>query len=273
MKIALIQQSCGPDKTKNLEKGLRAANEAAGNGADILCFAELGFEPFYPQYPEPDNKLEQAETIPGPTTEAFATMAREKGVAVVLNLFEREGDRTYDTSPVIGSDGELLGKTRMVHITDYARFHERQYYHPGDHGAPVYETEFGTIGVAICYDRHFPEYMRALALGGAEVVFVPQAGTVGEWPEGLYEAELQTAAFQNGYFTALCNRVGEEDRMIFAGESFICNPKGEVIARAGSGTEEILYCDIDLTEVEDSHAKKLFLQDRRPNLYSDWIGK
>ena len=101
----------------------------------------------------------------------------------------------------------------MVHITDYACFHEQGYYTPGDTGAPVYDTRVGRIGVAICYDRHYPEYMRALALAGAELVVVPQAGAVGEWPEGLYEAEMRVAAFQNGYFTALCNRVGKEERL------------------------------------------------------------
>ena len=96
----------------------------------------------------------------------------------------------------------------MVHITDYACFHEQGYYTPGDTGAPVYPTRAGRIGVAICYDRHYPEYMRALAVAGADLVVVPQAGAVGEWPDGLYEAEMRVAAFQNGYHVALCNRVG-----------------------------------------------------------------
>ena len=127
----------------------------------------------------------------------------------------------------------------MVHITDYPCFHEKGYYAPGT-GAPVYETRFGRIGVAICYDRHYPEYMRALALGGAELVVVPQAGAVGEWPDGLYEAEMQVAAFQNGYFVALCNRVGEEECLTFAGESFVCAPDGRLIARAPQLEEHTL---------------------------------
>ena len=102
---------------------------------------------------------------------------------------------------------------------------------------------------------------------------VPQAGSVGEWPDGLYEAELRVAAFQNGYFTALCNRVGLEEQMVFAGESFVCAPDGRVIARAGSGTDEILIADIDLADVEESHARKLFLRDRRPELYIDWFSR
>jgi predicted amidohydrolase len=115
--------------------------------------------------------------------------------------------------------------------------------------------------------------MRALALNGAQIVFIPQAGAVGEWPEGLYEAEMRVAAFQNGYFTALCNRVGEEEKLTFSGESFVCNPAGEILARAQEGTEEILYADINLNDVKNSHAQKLFLRDRRPELYCDWLGK
>ena len=125
--------------------------------------------------------------------------------------------------------------------------------------------------MAICYDRHYPEYMRALALAGAQVVFVPQAGAVGEWPDGLYEAEMRVAAFQNGYFTALCNRVGREERLDFAGESFVCDPAGNVLVRAGSGSEEILTADLDLGEVDRSHARELFLRDRRPELYAEWM--
>lgn len=271
MKIALIQQSCSEDKAQNLARGLKSAREAAQAGANILCFAELGFEPFYPQHQNPEAPSKYAETIPGPITDAFAEIAKEFGVVIVLNLYEKDGDSLYDSSPVIHSDGTILGTTRMVHITDYACFYEQDYYTPGDQGAPVYETPFGKIGVAICYDRHYPEYMRALALAGAEIVFIPQAGSVGEWPDGLYEAEVRTAAFQNGYFTALCNRVGEEPKLTFAGESFVCNPSGEVIAKAGTGAEEILYCDVNLSEVQESHAKKLFLRDRRPELYSDWL--
>ena len=173
---------------------------------------------------------------------------------------------------MIDGDGTLLGITRMVHITEYEHFHEQGYYAPGDTGAPVYDTWAGRIGVAICYDRHYPEYMRALALGGAELVVVPQAGSVGEWPAGLYEAELQVAAFQNGYFTALCNRVGQEEHLTFAGESFVCGPDGRVLARAAEGRDEILTCDVDLAEAARSHARQLFLRDRRPGLYPGWLG-
>jgi predicted amidohydrolase len=209
--------------------------------------------------------------MPSWRSSAFQRKARELGIVTCINLFERDGNRTFDSSPVIDADGTLLGVTRMIHITDYACFHEQGYYTPGDKGAPVYDTRAGRIGVAICYDRHFPEYMRALALKDAQLVIVPQAGAVGEWPDGLYEAEMRVAAFQNGYFTALCNRVGREELLEFAGESFVCNPDGVVIARAAQGRDEILYADIDFDEIARSHAKRLFLQHRRPELYGEWL--
>ena len=271
--IALIQQHASLDVDENLARALAAVDRAAAGGARIVCFAELAFTPFYPQRVADDRKenvLDLAEPVPGPTTELFATKARDHNLVIVLNLYERDGEHAYDTSPVIDADGTLLGVTRMVHITDYPSFREQGYYAPGDRGAPVYHTRYGAVGVAICYDRHYPEYMRALALGGAEVVFVPQAGTVGEWPDELYEAEVRVAAFQNGYFAALCNRVGVEGAMTFAGESFACAPDGRVIARAGRGSDAVVMFDADFTEVERSDARRLFLRDRRPELYGAW---
>lgn len=272
VRIALIQQQATGDKQENVTRGLAALERAAEGGAELACYAELAFEPFYPQKPADGDVRRHAEPVPGPTTEAFRAKARTLGMVVVVNLFERDGEAAYDCSPVIDADGRLLGRTRMVHITDYACFHEQGYYTPGDTGAPVYDTRIGRVGVAICYDRHYPEYMRALALEGAQVVVVPQAGAIGEWPEGLYEAEMRVAAFQNGYFVALCNRVGKEDRLTFAGESFVCGPDGTVIARAPQGEESILFADLDLSNVARSHAHRLFLRDRRPELYAAWLG-
>jgi N-carbamoylputrescine amidase len=135
----------------------------------------------------------------------------------------------------------------------------------------VYQTRAGAIGVAICYDRHYPEYMRALALGGADLVVVPQAGAVDEWPDGLYEGEMRVAAFQNGYFVALCNRVGREECLTFAGESFVCAPDGTVVARGPKLEDAIVYADITLSDAATSHARRLFLRHRRPELYGGWV--
>ena len=273
MKIALIQQHASHDKQDNIRRGLEAVDAAAANGAAVAVFAELAFERFYPQQTADANPHRLAEPVPGPLTDAFAERASRHGLVVVLNLYERDGDRAYDCSPVIDADGRSSARTRMIHITEYACFHEQGYYTPGDTGAPVYDTKAGRIGVAICYDRHYPEYMRALAVAGADLVVVPQAGALGEWPEGLYEAEMRVAAFQNGYFVALCNRVGEEECLTFAGESFVCAPDGQVIARAPAMADTILYTDIDMTDNGRSHARQLFLRHRRPELYAEWIGR
>ncbi len=273
MRIALVQQQPTDDRAASVARGLQALDAAADAGARLVVFPELAFTPFYPQRRAGPGVLDLAEPIPGPTTERFCEAAARRGVVVVLNLYERDGDRAFDTSPVIDADGTLLGRTRMVHITDYDGFHEKGYYSPGDTGAPVYDTAAGRLGVAICYDRHYPEYLRALALGGADLVVVPQAGTVGEWPEGLYEAELRVASFQNGFFMALANRVGREDRLHFAGASFVTDPDGCVVARAPEGREAILYADLDLGRCATSHARRLFLRDRRPALYGPWLSR
>jgi N-carbamoylputrescine amidase len=272
MHLALVQQHATADRDDNVHRGLQAVRQAAADGARLVAFAELAFTPFYPQHPPQDDVPALAEPVPGPTTETFAALARELGVVIVLNVFERDGERTYDCSPVIDADGTLVGKTRMVHITEYACFHEQQYYAPGDLGAPVFDTAAGRIGVAICYDRHFPEYMRALGLGGADLVVVPQAGVVDEWPAGLFEAELTVPAFQNGYFVALCNRVGREDQLEFAGESFVCGPEGSVRARAPRGADAVLIADIDLADAARSVGRRRLLGDRRPELYRDLSG-
>ena len=177
MKIALIQQKVSSNKEENIYKSISAIKTAAASGAKIICFSELSFIPFFPQKPANEKPFDLAETIPGPTTEIFCKLAGELNVVLIINLYEQEGSNTYDSSPVIDADGKILGITRMVHITDYACFHEKNYYTPGNNGAPVYNTQYGKIGAAICYDRHYPEYMRALALNGAEIVFIPQAGS------------------------------------------------------------------------------------------------
>ena len=267
MKIALIQQHASLNRGENVDRGIEALEEAASQGAELVAYSELAFDRFLPQHPASPEVLAQAETIPGPTSERFCQKAKELGVVVVLNLFEREGNRTFDSSPVIDSSGEIVGKTRMIHIIEAPCFHEKGYYSPGNLGAGVFSTEHGKIGIAICYDRHFPEYMRALALNGAELVVVPQAGAVDEWSPGIFEAELQIAAFQNGYFAALVNRVGEEDSLTFGGKSFVADPEGRVIARAPKGRDCILYAELDFEKLQDCTAKKHFLPDRRPGIY------
>lgn len=267
MRIALVQQHATGDPAENRARGRAAFLEAARSGAALVAFAELAFTRFYPQAPATAASPALAETVPGPTTDMFSALARETGTVAVVNLFERDGNRTYDSSPVIDADGRILGVTRMVHIMEGPRFHERGYYTPGDRESFVFATAAGRIGIAICYDRHFPEYMRGLRLAGAELVVVPQAGAVGEWTKGIFEAELQVAAFQNGYYAALVNRVGREEELEFAGESFVADPDGRVIVRAPRGSDHILCADCDFARNVSSHAARHFLEDRRPPVY------
>lgn len=272
LRIALAQLAALPDAETRRARALQALREARDRGAGLVAFPELAGLPFFPQHERYPGAAGLAEPVPGPTTDAIAAAARRYGLVVVYNLYERAPDgRLYDSSPVIDADGRLCGVTRMLHITDYACFHERAYYAPGDRGAPVYQTAAGRIGVAICYDRHYPEYMRALGVGGAELVVIPQAGAVDEWPDGMYEAEVRTAAFHNGYFAALCNRVGREERLTFAGESFVVDPEGRVLARGARLAEDLVVCDVDFAACGRCPARRLFLRDRRPDVYRQWL--
>jgi N-carbamoylputrescine amidase len=232
-----------------------------------VAYPELGFLPFLPQSPATPQSVAFAEPVPGPTVKKYQELARRHETVVVLNLFEADEQNTFDSSPVIDADGTLLGTTRMVHIMDGMGFHEKGYYTPGNTGTFVFQTRYGRMGIAICYDRHFPEYMRRLGLLDAEIVLIPQAGAMGEWPAGLFQAEIQVAAFQNGYFAALVNRTGKEDFLHFAGESFVVNPEGKVIAQAPQDRDFILYAECDLSEIPESPAKRYFLPDRRPDFY------
>ncbi|MGQ9801504.1 MAG: nitrilase-related carbon-nitrogen hydrolase [Candidatus Saccharicenans sp.] len=267
IKVALVQLACSRDRVQNLTKGLARLEEAAAKGAQLVVFPELSFLPFLPQHPAEPGFEAWAEPVPGPTTEILARKAAELGVVVIFNLLETHEGKTYDSSPVIDSDGRLVGLNRMVQVMEAPGFHEKGYYHPGNLGAGVFQTAAGKVGVAICYDRHFPEYMRALALKGAELVAVPQAGAKGEWPAGLFEAELQVAAFQNGYFCALTNRVGREEVVEFDGGSFLVDPSGQVIARAVREKEDLLLAEVDFSRLQDCPARKHFLGDRRPEIY------
>jgi N-carbamoylputrescine amidase len=270
MDIALAQEFLPDDSLSAFQQGLNTIKDAANAGADVVIFPELSFTPFYPREPadERDEAVrELAEPVPGPTSESVADIAADFGVVVIFNLLERDGDQTYNTSPVIDADGTLLGCTRMMHIPQYENFYEQDYYTPGDTGAPVYDTAAGRIGVAICYDRHYPEYMRALALQDAELVAVPQAGTAGEWPNGVYEGEARIASFQHGFFTAVANRVGQERNMLFEGRSLITDPSGRTVAQAPSGKAIILMASIDPDKCRESPAQELFLKHRRPKDY------
>ena len=277
MRLALAQVAAGFDRAANLDRALATMRRASEAGADLIVFPELAVERFFPQIQGHSGALALAEPIPGPAgsiARRVAAAAGELGLVTVFNMYEVDASgHRFDSSPVFDADGRLLGVTRMVHIADFPGFHEKGYYHPGDAGAVVYDTRAGRVGVAICYDRHFPEYMRALAIAGADLVVIPQAGAVDEWPEGLYEAEMRAAAFQNGYFIGLCNRVGAEEKLTFSGESFVVDPEGQITHRGRKLEEDLVLADLDLSRCASSTARRLFWRDRRPELYAGWLSR
>jgi beta-ureidopropionase len=279
LRIALAQVAVGPEREDNVEKALRMMADAAEAGAQLIVFPEMSVDPFFPQYRAEKRYFDWGVPVPGPLTDRFQEQAAMLGLATVINLFERAAPgRYYDCSPVFDTDGNYLGKQRMTHILEGPGYNERYYYWAGDSGYPVFDigpvqtepTRFEPIrvGVAICYDRHFPEGMRALALGGAEVIVVPTATAAMEAQfRAVWEVEMQAAAVANGVFVAVANRAGVDDTLSFFGCSFAVDPYGRVLARAREHDVALLLVDLDLDLVEEARRDMPFLRDRRPETY------
>ncbi len=273
MKIACAQFQHLGDRAASLKKALTWVSRAADQGAEIIVFPELAFDFFFPQVRADSSYFDWAEPIPGPTTECFQSAAQQHRMVIVLNVFERAAPgRYYDASPVIDANGTLLGVSRMLHIAEEPGYNEKYYYWPGDSGWPVYETRAGRVGVAICYDRHFPEHFRALALGGAELVVVPTATSLSEQAfRDVWELEIQAAAVANQIFIAVANRAGVDGELRFFGESFVVGPTGRVIARAAADEEALLVTAVDPAEIEAARRHIPFLRDLRGDLYgANW---
>jgi N-carbamoylputrescine amidase len=268
----------GPHREDNVTKALQMMADAAQAGAQLIVFPEMSVDPFFPQYRAEKRFFDWGVPVPGPLTDRFQEEAARLGLATVINLFERAAPgRYYDCSPVFGADGDYLGKQRMTHILEGPGYNERYYYWEGDSGYPVFEV--GTaqgrpvrIGVAICYDRHFPEGMRALALGGAEVIVVPTATASMEAQfRAVWEVEMQAAAIANGVFVVVANRAGVDDTLTFFGRSFAVDPYGRVLARAPEDDVALLLVDLDLDLVEAARRDMPFLRDRRPETYGPLV--
>jgi N-carbamoylputrescine amidase len=268
MKVACAQFRHEGDREASVNKAIEWMRRAADQGADLVVFPELAFDFFFPQVRADARYFDLAEPIPGPTTERFQAAAAELGLVTVINVFERAAPgRYYDASPVIDADGTLLGASRMLHIAEEPGYNEKYYYWPGDSGWPVYDTRAARIGVAICYDRHYPEHFRALALAGAELVVVPTATSTSEPAfEAVWEIEIQAAAVANQIFVAVANRAGQDGELRFFGRSFVAGPAGRVIARAGDDDEELLLAELDLGEIEKVRRQVPFLRDLRRDL-------
>ncbi len=286
--IGLVQMSCTPDPDANLEKATAGIRKAAAQGAEIVCLQEL----FRSQYfcREEDAALfDLAETIPGPSTEALSSVAKELQVSIVASLFEKRAPGLYhNTAAILDADGSLIGLYRKMHIPDDPLYYEKFYFTPGDLGFKNFETRYSKIGVLVCWDQWYPEGARITSLQGANVLFYPTA--IGWHPsekEQYGDAQLdawrtiqRAHAIANGIFVAAVNRTGFEGSagggIEFWGNSFISDPFGRVIAQASPSEDQVLVAECDPKQMDEVRRNWPFLRDRRIDAYSPimnrWLG-
>jgi N-carbamoylputrescine amidase len=262
-------------KKAMIDKHVAMMEEAAGKGVQIICFQELFYAPYF--CAEQNTKwYESTERIPdGPTTRLFMELAKKHKMAVVLPIYEEDLTGVYyNTAAVIDADGEYLGKYRKQHIPHtHPGFWEKFYFKPGNLGYPTFKTRYATVGVYICYDRHFPEGARLLGLNGAEIVFNPSA-TVAGLSEYLWKLEQPAHAVANAYFVGAINRVGWEAPWNigeFYGQSYFCNPRGQMIAEGSRDKDEVVTADLDLDMIKEVRNVWQFYRDRRPETYREMV--
>lgn len=264
MRIALVQMENAGSMTENLLKSCRAIREAAKHGADIVLLSEVHLSEFFPQYPGGDA-TEYALTLESDSILQLCEECKANHIMAVPNIYLKEGDGSYDASVLIGRDGQIIGVQKMVHVAQAEQFYEQDYYTPSDDGFHVFSTEFGKIGIVVCFDRHYPESIRTEALQGADIILIPTVNTKAE-PGEMFEWELRVQAFQNSVVLAMCNRVGVEGAMEFSGESIVVDANGEVVVKAND-REQILYADMELQDVKQIRSRRPYTQLRRPEWY------
>jgi N-carbamoylputrescine amidase len=278
--VGLVQSPCSTDVDHNTERALDGIRSAAARGAQIICLQELFRSRYFCQAEDHAN-FQLAEPVPGPTTEQLSPLARELEVVLVASLFERRAEGLYhNTAAVLDADGSLLGKYRKMHIPDDPQFHEKFYFTPGDLGFPTWNTRYGRIGVLICWDQWYPEAARLTAMGGAHILFYPTAigwlpeekAEYGESQHSAWETMQRSHAVANGVYVVAANRVGLEPSdgggIEFWGRSFVADPYGNVLAKAGQ-EPEVLVVPCDLSAVEQARTHWPFLRDRRIDAYQD----
>ncbi len=267
---AVVQVAWTGDKESMVELHEKYLAEAAAAGAQVMCFQELFYGPYFCQVQDTEY-YSYAEAIPdGPTTKRFQELAAKHEMVLVLPMYEHEqAGFLYNTAAVIDADGSYLGKYRKTHIPQVKGFWEKFYFRPGNLGYPVFDTAIGRVGVYICYDRHFPEGWRALGLAGAEIVFNPSATSRG-LSAYLWQLEQTSAAVANMYYVGAINRVGVEPLgdNDFYGTSYFASPRGQFVdGPASDRNEELVVRDLDLDQVEEVRSQWAFYRDRRPDLY------
>lgn len=264
MKLALAQMTCSNSMDVNLEKSLNLIKEAAQNNADIVLFPEVQLTKFFPQYPD-ENAEGYRVTIDSDIVRQFCNCCRKHHIMAVPNVYLSENGKTFDASILIEKTGEIIGIQKMVHVAQAPQFYEQSYYTPSDEGFKVFNTEYGNIGIVVCFDRHYPESIRTEALMGADVVLIPTVNTKAE-PSEMFEWELRVQAFQNSVAIAMCNRVGHEGNMDFSGESMAVDANGEILIKADD-LEQLMYAEIDVRETGRIRDGKNYTQLRRTELY------
>lgn len=285
LKVGIIQQSCGNDRTANVAKSMAMISDAASKGAKLVVLQELHCSTYFCQS-EDTSAFDLAEPIPGPSTLEFGKIAEELGVVIVTSLFERRAPGLYhNTSAVLEKDGSIAGIYRKMHIPDDPGFYEKFYFTPGDLGFKPVQTSVGTLGVLICWDQWYPEAARMMALAGAEILIYPTA--IGWDPSDAPEEKKRqidawvtiqrSHAIANGIPVISVNRVGFEpapDRtggINFWGNSFAAGPQGELLQCADSSEEKLLMVDLDMSGSEKVRRIWPFFRDRRIGQYDELL--
>ncbi len=280
--LGLIQMRMTADPAANLAHALDMIAKAAKQGAQVVCLPEL-FKGWYFCQSEDPSVFDQAEPIPGPTSEALCTAARAHGIAIVGSIFERRAAGVYhNTAVMIDADGSLVGIYRKMHIPDDPLYYEKYYFTPGDLGFKAFDTTFGKIGTLVCWDQWYPEGARLTSMQGAHVLFYPTAigwhpkekAEFGKAQADAWETIQRSHAIANGIYVASCNRIGHEptpegkgDGIEFFGNSFIADPFGRILVKASSDKEEILTAVCDPTLQETTRRHWPFFRDRRIDAY------
>jgi N-carbamoylputrescine amidase len=268
VKIAVAQICGSSDLGANKSQVERLAEKTADEGAQLVVFPEMTILEFFPRLPHRYEFFDSAEPIPGPTLTWFQDLARRCDLHIVYNHYERSTEHLFfDTSVVVDRTGEYRGRQRMMHIAEEPGYNEKFYYTPGWDDYHVFELEGWRFGIAICYDRHFPEVFRSFILQGAECVLIPTAVAAQEPFAEVYELEMRAAAVTHGVYIAAANRAGIEEPLQFLGRSMLIDPVGEVIARADDQPNEVRVAELRKETIIKARTLFPFLRDRRPETY------
>ena len=277
MKIGIIQQHNTADCEDNKRRLAEKIRKVAQEGAELVVLQELHNGLYFCQE-ENVNTFDQAEPIPGPSTEFYGALAKEFGVVIVTSLFERRATGLYhNTAVVLEKDGTIAGKYRKMHIPDDPGYYEKFYFTPGDLGFQPIDTSVGRLGVLVCWDQWYPEAARLMALAGAQLLIYPTA--IGYDPNDTDdEQQRQRIAWQtvqrghavaNGLPVVTVNRVGEEDGVPFWGTSFVAGPQGELLYEAPTDAEVETVVEVDMKRSEQVRRWWPFLRDRRIEAYNN----